>query len=68
MAKMVLDQSLSASVVGSPETVKRGVEAFARRTGADELMITAQVFDHEARKRSFEILAGLREEMSDAAA
>ena len=68
MAKMVLDQSLSASVVGSPETVKRGVEAFVRRTGADELMITAQVFDHEARKRSFEILAGLREEMSDAAA
>ena len=68
MAKMVLDQSLSASVVGSPETVKRGVEAFVRRTGADELMITAQVFDHEARKRSFEILAGLREEMSDATA
>ena len=52
----------------SPETVKRGVEAFARRTGADELMITAQVFDHEARKRSFEILAGLREEMSNATA
>ncbi len=57
MAKAVLDQALSCAVVGSPETVRRGVEAFAARTGADELMVTAQIFDHAKRLRSFEILA-----------
>ena len=33
------------------------VAAFVERTGADELMITSQIFDHQARLRSFEILA-----------
>jgi alkanesulfonate monooxygenase SsuD/methylene tetrahydromethanopterin reductase-like flavin-dependent oxidoreductase (luciferase family) len=56
-AKAMLDHALSCAVVGSPETVRRGVDAFIRRTGADEIMVTAQVFDHQARKRSFEILA-----------
>jgi hypothetical protein len=44
-------------VIGGPETVRRGLSAFAQRTGADELIVTAQIFDHEARKRSFEITA-----------
>ena len=35
----------SCAVVGSPETVRRGVDEFIRRTGADELMVTAQIFD-----------------------
>jgi hypothetical protein len=34
------------------------MSAFVERTGADELMITSQVFDHTARLRSFEIAAG----------
>ncbi|MGG5810055.1 LLM class flavin-dependent oxidoreductase [Falsiroseomonas sp. CW058] len=53
----MLSQALSCSVVGGPETVRAGIEAFAARTGADELMVTAQVHDHAARRRSFEILA-----------
>jgi luciferase family oxidoreductase group 1 len=67
MARAILGQALSQAVVGSPATVKAGVEAFARRTGADELMVTAQVFDHEARKRSFSILADVHRELSQAA-
>ncbi len=47
----------SRSVVGSFETVKAGIDAFARRTDADELLVTAQVFDHAARLRSFELTA-----------
>ena len=35
-----------------------GLDAFVRRTGADELMVTAQIYDHAARKKSYEILAG----------
>jgi luciferase family oxidoreductase group 1 len=54
----VLDQALACSVVGSPETVRQGLEAFVEETGADELMVTSQIFDHQARLRSFEITAG----------
>ncbi len=36
-------------------------EAFVARTGADELMVTSQIFDHQARVRSYELLAGLFE-------
>ena len=53
----MLGHALSCAVVGSPRTVKAGLEAFVARTGADELMATGQIFDHRARLRSFEILA-----------
>ena len=55
--RAVLSQALSCSVVGSPETVQRGLADFIARTGADELMVTAQIFDHQARLRSFAITA-----------
>jgi len=48
---------LACSFVGSPQTVRRELEAFIERTGVDELMATGPIFDHEARKRSFELLA-----------
>ncbi|HHZ08810.1 MAG TPA: LLM class flavin-dependent oxidoreductase [Rhizobiales bacterium] len=57
--RAMLAHALSAAVVGSPKTVKEGVEAFIRRTGADELIVTAQIHDQAARKRSFAILAGV---------
>ena len=53
----MLGQALACAVVGSPETVRAGVADFAAGAGADELMITAQIFDHAARLRSFEILS-----------
>lgn len=51
------EQMLECSVVGSPETVRQGIDAFVRRTGADELMILTDIFDPELRLRSFEITA-----------
>jgi hypothetical protein len=39
--------------------VNRGLDAVIARTGADELMVAAQIFDHGARVRSYEILAGV---------
>ena len=45
--RRLLDEMLSVSVVGSPETVRRGLEAIVARTGADELMLTSQIYDHE---------------------
>jgi len=56
-ARAMLANSLSCSVVGGPETVREGLRSFIAATGADELMVTAQIFDHAARKRSFAILA-----------
>ena len=57
MERAMLDSVLACAVVGSPQTVKTELSAFVDRTGADELMITAQIFDHQARRRSFEIVA-----------
>ena len=58
--RAILDQVLSCSAIGSRETVSRELRAFIARTGADELMITSQVFDHAARLRSFEIASQAR--------
>ena len=55
--RAILDDALACAVVGGPGTVRRGIEDFIARTGADELMVTANIFDHQKRKRSFEILA-----------
>jgi alkanesulfonate monooxygenase SsuD/methylene tetrahydromethanopterin reductase-like flavin-dependent oxidoreductase (luciferase family) len=59
--RAMLADALACSVVGGPETVREGLRAFVASTGADELMVTAQIFDHDARKRSFEILTGAAE-------
>ena len=56
-ARAILADALSAAIVGGPETVRHGLDEFIARTGADELMITANIFDHEKRKRSFAIVA-----------
>ena len=51
------------AVVGSPVTVRRGLEEFLRRTGVDELMVTAAIHDHTARLRSFELVAQVRDSL-----
>jgi luciferase family oxidoreductase group 1 len=56
-ARAMLDQVLTCSAIGNAETVNAAIEAFVERTGADELMITSQIYDHEARLRSYEIVA-----------
>ncbi|XXF79646.1 LLM class flavin-dependent oxidoreductase [Myxococcaceae bacterium GXIMD 01537] len=59
----MLEHTLAYSAIGSPETVRRGIESFIQRTGADEVIITGQIFDHAARLRSFEIAAQVREQL-----
>jgi luciferase family oxidoreductase group 1 len=43
--------------VGSPDTVKARLLPLLEATSADELMVTTMLFDHTARKRSYELLA-----------
>ena len=50
-----VDRALSVAVVGSPATVRAGIAAFLERHRPDELMLTANIFDHAARERSFEL-------------
>jgi luciferase family oxidoreductase group 1 len=57
--KAMLDSVLACTAVGSPETVRRGLRDFIERTQADEVMVTSQIYDHAARLRSYELLAGL---------
>jgi luciferase family oxidoreductase group 1 len=51
-AAAMLDGVLSATATGGVTKVRAGIEAFIKRTGADELILTSSVYDHEARKRS----------------
>jgi luciferase family oxidoreductase group 1 len=55
--RAMLDQVLSCSAIGSRDTVAAQLKDFIARTGADELMITSQVFEHAKRLRSYEITA-----------
>jgi len=56
----MLDDVLSCTAIGPPDTVKRSLQTFIDQTGADELMITSQIFDPAARLRSYQITADLR--------
>jgi len=55
-SRAILDSVLSCSAIGSPETARKQVEDFIARTKPDELMVTAQIYDHRARVRSYELL------------
>jgi luciferase family oxidoreductase group 1 len=59
-ARALLADVLTCAAIGSPQTVRNALAAFIERTKADELMITAQIFDHSARLRSYEIAADIQ--------
>ncbi|HUQ37936.1 MAG TPA: LLM class flavin-dependent oxidoreductase [Aestuariivirga sp.] len=58
--KMQASRMLSCSFVGSPKTVESGLREFIAKTGVDELMVSSAIYDHAARLRSYELLAGLQ--------
>jgi luciferase family oxidoreductase group 1 len=55
--QMHVDAFLECSFVGSPATVRSGLDQFIATTGADELIVASAIFDHAARIRSYELLA-----------
>ncbi|WP_296658103.1 LLM class flavin-dependent oxidoreductase [Paraburkholderia sp.] len=59
-----VENALACSVVGARETVRAGLASVIEQTGADELIVTAQIYDHAARLRSFEITAEVREKLA----
>jgi luciferase family oxidoreductase group 1 len=50
-------QNRERLAVGDPAMVKARLEELAAATQADEIMITTMIYDHDARKRSFSLLA-----------
>jgi luciferase family oxidoreductase group 1 len=55
---------LACSFVGSKDTVRAALNQFIERTGADELMVSAAIFDHDARLRSYELLSEIGTELN----
>ena len=52
-------QMMKYTFIGSAETIKRKLQGFVSETGIDEVMITSHIFDHQARVRSYEIVADI---------
>ena len=55
--RIPLHEVTSIAMVGSPATVREGLEVFASQTAADEFMVVSHIYDHAARVRSYELLA-----------
>ena len=66
--KLEASHRLRYSVVGSPDTVRQGLERVIVETRADELMVVSAIYDHAARVRSYEILAEVAQAMRAASA
>ena len=54
-----LSNQTRVSFVGSPDTIRSQVRAFADKTGADELIVVAHIYDHAARLHSYELASRL---------
>lgn len=55
----MVEQILTCSVVGAPDSIARGLDNLIARHAPDEILFNGQIHDHEARLRSFEIAAEL---------
>ena len=64
MEERALHQRTRYTAVGSRETVQRRLETFIAQTNADEVIILAQIYDHAARLRSFELAAKAFQEIN----
>ncbi|MNW39078.1 Limonene 1,2-monooxygenase [compost metagenome] len=57
--KALIQRQLGFSAIGSPTTVRAKLEEIVQVTHADELIVAAQIYDHSARLRSYELLSKL---------
>lgn len=57
--KAIIMKQLSTSIIGNPDEVKDKLQAFLDETQADEMIINTAIYDHDARLRSYEIVADI---------
>lgn len=62
--KAMVEHAAKYAVVGTPQVVSERLNAFISMTHADELMVTAQIYDPAARRRSYEIVAQARDALA----
>ena len=65
MEKAQAMQMLGCSIIGDSATVRHGIADLIRETAADELMIVSDVYDHEARLHSYDLIAEAGRTVSD---
>ncbi len=63
--KAMVDEQLSSTIIGDKEKVKTELEAFIEATQADEVMINSDMFDHQERMRSYEIIGEIFQEAQE---
>jgi luciferase family oxidoreductase group 1 len=61
--RAALDERLTCAAIGSPQSARAAIASFIDQTGIDEIMLTAQIYDHAARLRSFEVGAQICSEL-----
>ena len=57
MEKAQAKRMLARSIIGSPDTVRKGMAALVEETAADELIVVSDVYEHPERLRSIELIA-----------
>ncbi|MCU1686437.1 MAG: hypothetical protein JWQ81_7176 [Amycolatopsis sp.] len=60
MDRLFIEERFDSNIIGSPETVRKGLETLLADTAADELMITTMVHDHADRRHSYDLVSTLR--------
>lgn len=55
--RLLVEAKFAAAIVGGPQTIRRKLEAHLDKTQADEVMVVSDIFDHQKRLRSYEIVA-----------
>jgi luciferase family oxidoreductase group 1 len=65
MEKAQAKRMLARSIIGSPDTVRKGIAALVEETGADELIVVSDVYAHAERLLSFELIAQAAELSED---
>ncbi|HUQ57115.1 LLM class flavin-dependent oxidoreductase [Lentzea sp.] len=59
--ELVIEDRMATQIIGSPSTVRAGLDELMESTAADELMVTTIVHGHDDRLRSFELLSEIAE-------
>ena len=62
--KLMVERALACAVVGGVDAVADGIKAFVARHRPDEVLVTANIFDHEARRHSFELASVARDRLA----
>ncbi|HUZ58527.1 MAG TPA: LLM class flavin-dependent oxidoreductase [Hanamia sp.] len=63
--KELTGQMLSISFIGKPETIKKNMQEFIKRTRIDEIMVISNIYDHEAKLHSYKLFAEVMKDINN---